>query len=527
MARVGSDDAQLIEHVLNRLGYGPRPGDIDHVRQIGVEQWIDQQLRPDRIKDSAIEARLATLETLGLDTTTIFRDYYRPAVEERRRRQRERAEPDGPPTAGQPSAARDRGPAATSGAAARSRKVLAELEEARILRAVYSERQLEETLVDFWFNHFNVFAAKGPTRALVTSYERDVIRPHVLGNFRDLLEAVATSPAMLFYLDNWLNRAEPNLRGSNLRASNPGASNPRALNQRALNQRALNQRALNPRGSGLNENFARELLELHTLGVDGGYTQDDVVNVARAFTGWTFGAKDGSGFRFAAGQHDQGEKVVLGHRLEAGRGIDDGRKVLDILASHPSTARFIATRLAAKFVSDTPPPALVDRAALTFIKTRGNLREVTRVIVTSPEFLSQEQFRAKVKTPLEFVAGALRATGAEVQSAQPIARTLRELGMPLYLCQPPTGYDETGSTWVSSGALVARMNFALALGGNRLKGVMVPGLDGADLAEVGERVLEQALPGGVSASTIATVGKASTVAQAVALTIGSPEFQKQ
>ncbi len=488
-ARVASDETELIEHVLNRLGYGPRPGDIDRVRKIGVDKWIDQQLRPDRIEDSAIETRLAPFETPGLDATTIFRDYYRPAVEERRRRQREQSGPDAPPTTGQPPAPRDRR-IATSGAAARSRQVLAELEEARILRAVYSERQLEEALVDFWFNHFNVFAAKGPTRALVTSYERDIIRPHVLGNFRDMLEAVATSPAMLFYLDNWLNRAEPNLRG-------------------------------------LNENFARELLELHTLGVDGGYTQDDVVNVARAFTGWTFGAKDGSGFRFAARLHDQGEKVVLGHRLEAGGGMEDGRKVLDILASHPSTARFIATKLATKFVSDTPPPALVERAARTFTRTHGNLREVTRVIVTSLEFLAPEHYRAKMKTPLEFVVGALRATGADVQSAQPIARALRELGMPLYLCQPSTGYDETGSTWVSSGALVARMNFALALGAKRLKGVTVPGLTGADLAEVRERMLQQALPGGASASTIATVSKASTAAQAVALIIGSPEFQKQ
>ena len=282
-----------------------------------------------------------------------------------------------------------------------------------------------------------------------------------------------------------------------------------------------------PNLRGLNENFARELLELHTLGVDGGYTQDDVVNVARAFTGWTFGAKDGSGFRFAARLHDQGEKVVLGHRLEAGGGMEDGRKVLDILASHPSTARFIATKLATKFVSDTPPPALVERAARTFTRTHGNLREVTRVIVTSPEFLAPEHYRAKMKTPLEFVVGALRATGADVQSAQPIARALRELGMPLYLCQPPTGYDETGSTWVPSGALVARMNFALALGAKRLKGVTVPGLTGADLAEVRERMLQQALPGGASASTIATVSKASTAAQAVALIIGSPEFQKQ
>lgn len=509
VARAAPDDTRLIEHVLNRLGYGPRPGDIERVRQVGVQEWIAAQLRPDRIEGTAIDARIATFETLGLDMTTIFRDYYRPAIEERRRRQREQSQSDAAAATSereQPGATRGRRTAATSDAAGRNRQVLAELEEARILRAVYSERQLEETLVDFWFNHFNVFAAKGPTRAFVTSYERDVIRPHVFGTFREMLEAVATSPAMLFYLDNWMSRAS---------------------NLRALNSRALNPRALNLRGSGLNENYARELLELHTLGVDGGYTQDDVVNVARAFTGWTFGARQGTDFRFTSRLHDQGEKVVLGHRIKAGGGIGDGRKVLDILASHPSTARFIAGKLVRKFVSDTPPPALVDRAALAFTKTRGNLREVTRVIVTSPEFLASEAYRAKVKTPLELVASALRATGADVQAAQPIARSLRELGMPLYLCQPPTGYDETGSTWVSSGALVARMNFALALGANRLEGVSVPIPADADIAAIRAQILEQALPGGVSDSTLTTVRKASTPAQVVGLVIGSPEFQKQ
>jgi uncharacterized protein (DUF1800 family) len=505
-ARVAPADARLIEHVLNRLGYGPRPGDIDRVGRIGVQAWVAAQLRPDRLDDRGMDTRLEALETLGLDTTTIFRNYYRPAIEERRRRQREEPQPDAAAmTTERTETTRERRPGAPSDAMARNRQVLAELEEARILRAVYSEHQLEEALVDFWFNHFNVFAAKGPTRAFVTSYERDVIRPHVLGSFREMLEAVASSPAMLFYLDNWLSTRETTPRALNPRASNPRASNPR----------------------GLNENYARELLELHTLGVDGGYTQDDVENVARAFTGWTFVPRQGTGFHFAPQMHDQGEKVVLGHRIKAGGGIDDGRKVLDILASHPATARFIATKLAVKFVSDAPPPALVERAARTFRETGGNLREVTRVILTSPEFLAPEAYRAKVKTPLEFVASALRSTGADIQTAQPIVRTLRELGMPLYLCQPPTGYYEAGDTWVSSGALVARMNFALALGANRLKGVSVAGLTEENLTTVRRQILAQALPGGASDSTLATVDKGSTAAQVIGLVIGSPEFQKQ
>jgi uncharacterized protein (DUF1800 family) len=243
----------------------------------------------------------------------------------------------------------------------------------------------------------------------------------------------------------------------------------------------------------LNENYARELLELHTLGVDGGYTQQDIVNVARAFTGWTMQPRRGSGFVFAAPRHDRGEKTVLGHTIKAGGGVDDGERVLDIVAAHPATARHIATKLAARFVNDQPPVALVDRVAARFTATRGDLREVVRTIVTSPEFLSADAYRVKVKTPFEFVVSALRATGAEVRTAQPLARTLRDMGMPLYFCQPPTGYDEAAATWVSAGALVNRMNFAVDLSKNQVRGVRVP----------------------------------LTEEQTLALRIGAPEFQRQ
>jgi uncharacterized protein (DUF1800 family) len=340
------------------------------------------------------------------------------------------------------------------------------------MRAVYSERQLEEVLVDFWFNHFNVFAGKGATRNYVSEYEREAIRPYVLGNFRDMLGATAKSPAMLFYLDNWLSSAE---RPRRLALSeNPGATRPGSSRM------------------GINENYARELLELHTLGVDGGYTQGDIVNIAKAFTGWTIQPRQGSGFMFMAARHERGEKVVLGHTIRAG-GVDEGERVLDIVAAHPATARHIATKLAIRFVSDNPPAALVDRAAAKFTATRGDLREVLKVILASPEFASPDAYRAKVKTPLEFVASALRATGADVRTALPLARTLRDMGMPLYFCQPPTGYDETATTWVSAGALVARMNFAVELSKNAVRGVRVP------LSEE----------------------------QTLAMKIGAPEFQRQ
>jgi uncharacterized protein (DUF1800 family) len=331
----------------------------------------------------------------------------------------------------------------------KGRQVLSDLEQAKLLRAVYSERQLEEVLVDFWFNHFNVFAGKGATRNYITEYEREAIRPSVLGRFRDMLGATAKSPAMLFYLDNWLSSGE-------------------------AAQGARGAKAAPRRSNGLNENYARELLELHTLGVDGGYTQQDIVNVARAFTGWTMRPRQGSGFIFAAARHDRGEKIVLGHTIKAGGGQDDGERVLDIVAAHPSTARHIATELAIRFVSDTPPPALVDRLATTFSSSSGNLREVMRALVQSPEFLAPAAHRVKVKTPFEFVASALRATGADVRVALPLAKTLKDMGMPLYFCQPPTGYDDTAAAWVNAGALVARMNFAVDLSKNAIRGVRVP-----------------------------------------------------
>ena len=449
-------DERAVVHALNRLTFGPRPGDLERVRAMGLAAWIERQLAPARIDDSGLTARLAHLETLELDSKTIAIEYAGPAMRERRERQLQAWNRElgtgnemPPSSAGLGSRIPDPGSRQMSDAQRKARGVIADLEQAKLLRAVYSDRQLEEVLVDFWFNHFNVFAGKGATRNYVGEHEREAIRPFVFGHFRDMLEATAKSPAMLFYLDNWESAA-------------PGAP-------------ATPARAARPKG--LNENYARELMELHTLGVDGGYTQQDIVEVARSFTGWTIRPRMGSGFMFVPFMHDNGEKTVLGHKIKAGGGEGDGEQVLDILANHPSTAHFIALKLATRFVSDNPPPTLVDRAAARFTATRGDLREVVRTIITSPEFFSTETYRAKVKTPLEFVVSAVRTTGAEVRNALPLARELREQGMPLYFCQPPTGYDDTASSWVSSGALVSRMNFAVRLGENSLPGVRVPGAD--------------------------------------------------
>ncbi len=451
-------DARAVVHSLNRLGFGPKPGDVERVQAMGLRAWIEQQLAPSRISTAAVDARLARLSTLGLDPRTLAREYHVPAQLERRRLQEEQSGTGSRPP---------------NDLLRKDQQIITDLSEAKLLRAVYSDRQLEEVLVDFWFNHFNVFAGKGPERVWVGEYQREAIRPYVLGNFRQMLEAVAKSEAMLFYLDNWQSGV-----ATDVGSREPGAGNRPPRQRLALSdadpQGPRSRRGpFGKRATGINENYARELMELHTLGVDGGYTQQDIVEVARAFTGWTIGAPGESGFRFDESMHDRGEKHVLGHVIKAGGGQEDGRQVLDILATHPATARFIAKKLAVRFVSDDPTEALVDRAAARFTATRGDLREVLRTIISSPEFFAPEAYGAKVKTPFEFVVSAMRATGADLRTALPLVRELRDMGMPLYFCNPPTGYDDTAATWVSSGALVARMNFAVALGGNTLRGVRV------------------------------------------------------
>jgi uncharacterized protein (DUF1800 family) len=374
-------------------------------------------------------------------------------------------------------------------------------------------------MVDFWFNHFNVFGGKGPTRMYLTEYERDAIRPNALGRFRDLLQATAKSPAMLFYLDNWQSAAPEDA------ATAPVTPRGRGFFRRPQRQPDPQRPAQNRR-RGINENYARELMELHTLGVDGGYTQTDVQEVARAFTGWTIvRPRMGGEFRFEPRMHDRGEKVVLGHRIEGGGGMEDGEQVIDLLARHPSTARVIATKLARRFVADEPPQALVARAAARFTGTGGDIREVVRTIVTSTEFFAASAYRAKVKTPFEFVASAIRATGVEMPNAMPAVQALRELGMPPYMCEPPTGYADTASAWVNTGALLNRMNFAVALTGGRDGRGRAPAP--ASRVTSADAVIANALAGDLSESTRSTIARATTAAQAVALVLGAPEFQRR
>jgi len=541
---------QQILHALNRLTFGPRPGDVETVRKMGLKKWIDQQLHPERVAENPeVAARLRPLESLQMSAAEIATNYPPPQVlramtqgllplpadpEARQRaelqmqrlRARREAKEDGDVKTKAQGKGGDRLQQAmrqqvmSVADPVERRKLIADkapqqvlpydLNEAKLYRAIYSNRQLEEQMADFWFNHFNVYIDKGADRILTSTYERDAIRPHVFGKFRDLLEATAESPAMLFYLDNWQSVSPE-------------------LGQRDINQRAK-LRAKAKQARGLNENYARELMELHTLGVDGGYTQHDIIEVARCFTGWTISQPNRGGeFIYNDRVHDKGEKNVLGVRIPAGGGRADAEKVLDILARHPSTARFISTKLARKFVADDPPPALIDRMAKTFHDTDGDIRAVMSTMFDSKEFFSEGAFQAKVKTPLELVVSAIRASDAAVDFAIPLSMQIAQLGEPLYRKIEPTGYSGANSEWVNSAALLARMNFALALADNRVPGSKV---DATKFADDPAAVARLILFHEASQQTLDSIKKAlaqrePTPALVAGLMLGSPDFQRR
>ena len=485
---------QQILHALNRLAFGPRPGDVREVRAMGLDQWIEQQLHPERIDDSALERKLPRYSTFGQSESALLRQY----AEAQRDRRQIRADSGASLSREDSMALRQRGQ--------QLRAVVTDLQSAKVARAVASERQLQEVLTDFWFNHFNVFIRKGgPQPFYMRSYEEG-IRERALGNFRDLLGFVAKSPAMLFYLDNARSMADsgrPTLVSLEMRSRMDGMQRRRARRD-PMRQPRPQQRLR----QGLNENYGRELLELHTLGVDGGYTQQDVIEVARALTGWTIRPpQEGGGFVFRPIMHDAAPKVVLGRRLPGGRGIEDGEEVLDILARHPSTARFIATKLARRFVSDTPSTALIDRAAAVFTRTNGDIREVVRAIIQSPEFFAASAYRSKVKSPFEVVVSAARALGAEPDPTPRTAGAIALLGQPLYAHQAPNGYPETGDAWINTGSILNRINFGLAAAAGRLPGVsgtsssFAPGVAAAPRAQQVDAVVSALLGGSVSPDT--------------------------
>jgi uncharacterized protein (DUF1800 family) len=484
-------------HVLNRLTFGATTRSVTQLRAVGLTAWLRAQLHPGEVPDPSLDARLAAMTTLSLSPRELAEQFYLPALERRRAARaaagHQQDVPDGATPAG-PEMARRRG--AGAGQMTPERIVLLELTTQKLVRMTTAERQLEEVLVDFWFNHFNVFAGKGPVRQYVADFERSAIRPHVFGSFRDMLGAVAAHPAMLFYLDNWQSSA-------------PGSRTMRGA-------------------SGLNENYARELLELHTLGVDGGYTQQDIVDVARAFTGWSIRMPraGGDGF-YDRRRHDDGKKVVLGHQFPAGRQRDEGERVLDIVAAHPATARHLARKLARRLVSDRPSEALVTRVAARFTATRGDLRATVEALITSPEFLAADTRWAKVKTPLDYVASALRVLDVNVEQAGALGQQLRTLGMPPYFAAPPTGYGDRAEDWTNAGALVQRMNLAVALTHGRVRGVSRPAFPDPAAAANAATLARMLALRDLSPSTLKTVAQARTAPEMAALVLGSPEFQRR
>ncbi len=515
---------EAIIHTLNRLGYGPRPGDVERVRAMGLEKYVEGQLNPAMIDDAASQDRLKRYTTLAKTSAELLQEFpqankaakalgmtpeqYRDMMEKRQAANGQPSGQGGPPPGGPMQ-----GP----------QRIVAELSLAKLSRAIHSERQLEEQLTDFWFNHFNVFAQKGQDRYLLTNYENKTIRPRVLGNFRELLQATAEDPAMLFYLDNFQS-VDPKAAERNRAQFRRVAErmNPEMTPEQA--QQLARQKR------GLNENYARELMELHTLGVDGGYTQQDVQEVARAFTGWGIRApRQTPEFLFTVRVHDPEPKTVLGHKITVG-GKRDGEEVLDILVQNPNTAKFISTKLARRFVSDNPPPALVEKMAAAFQKTEGDIRQVMRTMIWSPEFWSREAYRSKIKKPFELVASAVRATGADTDLPLPLVQWTDRIGEPLYRCQPPTGYSDKAEAWVNTGALLNRMNFAVALTGNRLRGVRVDlntvlG-DPSDLS----KAVNTFLAGQISPETRGSIEKQLKDDQNVSvagLVLGSPEFQRR
>src|SRR6202790_1806913 len=590
---------EAILHAMNRLAYGPRPGDLERVRQMGLAKWIDQQLSPNSIDDKALNARLENLPTLSMSSARLIEEYPQPkqaAVQAAKRADAATTASPAPPSSSaavgqsasntspevnvadkasvpvsmktKPSPTNPEVAAnvTTPGSGKRNvlsgpdpnavprviadnskkpQRVIEELAMAKVTRAIYSERQLQQVMDDFWFNHFNVYARKGENKWYLTSYERDVIQPHTLGKFKDLVTATAESPAMLFYLDNFLS-ADPNAarRQAALRAMQQNRDRfGRPWPQPPQGQQAKK----NTRG--LNENYGRELMELHTLGVEGGYTQKDVTELARCFTGWTIDKpRLNPQFKFDEKLHDPGQKIVLKKKIHAG-GMKDGEQAIELLARHPSTAKFISTKLARRFVSDNPPAPLVARMAKTFEASDGEIRAVMHTIIYSPEFWSREAYRAKIKTPFELVVSAVRALGTDVDTAMPLVQWVGRIGEPLYQCQPPTGYSDKSDAWVNTGALLNRLNFSLTLAGNKVRGSRADvssllGVDATAPKVALERAVQIFLGGQAGPTTLETRQKqldSPQVLQAklddpvkkvdlgvvTGLVLGAPEFQRR
>ncbi|MEQ1604424.1 MAG: DUF1800 domain-containing protein [Pyrinomonadaceae bacterium] len=576
-------DEQKIIHVLNRLGFGARPGEVAKVKAMGLQKYIDQQLNPASIDDSMAEAKVKGLEVFNMSTAEVFAKYPNPGALLRQieggrvaqanaQAKKSAATPVGAPAVTQQDpdamtkeeqkerrdkiqeiyAKYDLKPAA---------QLVPQIVGNRVLRAVYSEKQLQEVMVDFWQNHFNVFSGKAAVRWYIPSYERDVLRKNALGNFKDLVVGTAQHPAMLFFLDNYESvspNAGPQANAAGARMLEtmlkngklPKQARERLKAQTGVTDEQIDQRlkdmktAQNPQQQrpkrGINENYARELMELHTLGVDGGYTQADIIEVAKAFTGWTISDPrgyrraaastidgteekrlarvqrlagipddvDSGEFYFNARWHDPNPKKVLGETVNEG-GVKDGLKVIDILVSKPQTAKFIARKLANKFISDNPSEALVGRVADAFQKSKGDIKTTLKALFSDKEFFAPETYRAKIKSPFELAVSSIRALGGNTNASPAFLAMLNKLGEVPYGYQAPTGYPDTAEDWVNTGALLERLNFAVAIASNRIPGTRVDLKDFSTTDKVKslDRAIAEILDGDISAATKANLMK--------------------
>jgi len=475
-------------HLANRLGFGPAPGDLARIQQTGFEAFLEAQLNP-RLADLPVSLTtlLGNMPTLSMEPTELYGEYWWKARVPKDERKSE---------------------ALIAPLKAKMRQVGRQAKIARLARAVASPHQLHEALVEFWFNHFNVYENKGPIKVWIGAYEEQAIRPHTIGRFSDMLLATAKHPAMLVYLDNIRNVAPVN--------SAAGGSAPRK------------------KDTGINENFAREVMELHTLGVDGGYTQADVTSLAHVLTGWTVGAgaeaevapameylqgRKGA-FRFAPRRHDSGSEMVLG-RTFSGDSVGEGEAALLMLAHHPSTARNISFKLAQYFVGDEPPAPVVAAMADAFQKSEGDIRAVLKVMFTSREFLTPSNFGLKFKTPYRFVISAARAAAVNPANVAPLFAALKELGQPLYGCLTPDGYACTEAAWLDSNSLLRRLSFAASMGSGSYG---VADMVGSQGTVDSDRLLETLGPS-FGTATLSAIAQTDRSHRAGAI-LGSPDFMR-
>jgi len=495
--KAGLTDRQAAAHLLNRLAFGGAPGDVDKMLDLGIGKWVQMQL-DGAFSDERLAKDIKKVYYLPLSTREIF-DMHPRHGQVKQNAEREGYLPKNFQTLPYPEQKKVLDSYYEKHNLKRRSGLIKLAQAHKLYLATSSDNQLREMLVDFWFNHFSVSAIDGEVRPFVPTFERDAIRPFVLSSFSDMLMATAKHPAMIFYLDNIRSFAPDTVQTlSDIKSEEEMRFNKRPeseILERRRNKRQLlrqnRRKGKRSKFRGINENYARELLELHTMGVDGGYTQKDITEVARILTGWNIYHVKGSeekikkrlahnrrlgfvrqgDFYFRGDHHDAYAKEALGRHFPAGRGLEEGEELLQLLAAHPSTASHISRKLAARFIDDSPPESVVKRMAKSFLNSNGNIRSVMQTLIESPEFWQSR--RSKIKSPFELVASSLRALDAKMNNPRQIQQWIFRMGQNVYGYQAPSGYPDRAEAWINTGSLLNRMKFGLSLADNRIKGIKI------------------------------------------------------